>query len=97
MTPYKFGTPAFALATISAAMCLFASTCRAQSSESEGSSIRMSGFGTVGVVHAEAPEGWGFLRSIEQPSSARNTRLDLDSRLGIQLNYAASSQIELVG
>lgn len=97
MNPYEFGNPTFSVAAIGAAMCLFASTCAAQSSAPEGSGIRVSGFGTLGVVHAEAPAGWGFLRSIEQPSSTRNTRFDVDSRLGIQLNYAANSQIELVG
>ena len=86
-----------ALAAIGAGMCLAVAPCAAQSAEPEGSGIRLSGFGTLGVVHAQAPAGWGFLRSIEQPPSTRSTRLDLDSRLGMQLNYAASAQIELVG
>jgi hypothetical protein len=97
MNPYRFGKPTVSIAAIGAAMLLFAGPCTAQPSDTEGSGIRVSGFGTIGVVHTEAPAGWGFLRNLEQPSSSRSTRLDLDSRLGIQLNYAANSQIELVG
>lgn len=51
----------------------------------------------MGVVHSQAPQGWGFNRSVEQRPSERSTRADVDSRLGVQVNYAASSQIELVG
>ncbi len=97
MNSYRFGIPSFSIASIGAAMCLFASTCLAQSAEAEGSGLRISGFGTLGVVHTEAPAGWSFLRNVEQPSSTRSARVDVDSRLGIQLNYAANSQIELVG
>ena len=96
MTPYQLGAPTTTLAAVAAAMCLFAGTCTAQSSEPEASRIRISGFGTFGLVRSQAPEGWSFLRSVEQPSSSRTTHLDVDSRLGIQMNYAASSQIELV-
>ncbi len=92
--PGKFPIP---LTAIGAALCLFASACLAESSLAEGNGIRISGFGTLGIVHTEAPAGWGFLRSIEQPASTRTTRADVDTRLGIQLNYAANSQIELVG
>lgn len=97
MKPHKFNKPTLSLASIGAALCLFASTCLAQSAEAEGNGLRISGFGTLGVVHSEAPAGWSFLRNVEQPSSSRSTRVDVDSRLGIQLNYAANSQIELVG
>ncbi len=97
MNPHQLGSRRFSLATLGAAMYLFAGTCPAQSSEPDSGSLRISGFGTLGVVHAKAPAGWGFLRSTEQPSSTRDTRLDIDSRLGIQLNYTASPQIELVG
>lgn len=98
MNPHTFGNPKFSLTVtaIGAVLCLFASTCKAQSSDPEGSGIQISGFGTLGVVHLEAPVGWGFLRSIEQPPSKQSTRFDVDTRLGVQLNYAASSQIELV-
>lgn len=97
MIRYKFGASTFSLATIGAALCLFAGACWAQSADPAGSNFRVSGFGTVGVVHSDAPAGWGFLRSIDQPSSTRDTRVDTDSRLGVQVNYAATPQIELVG
>lgn len=97
MKPYKSGTCQFALAAIGTAMCLVAGTSAAQSSEPADHSLRISGFGTVGVVHSAAPAGWGFRRNLDQPSSARSTRFDVDSRLGVQANYAATSQIELVG
>ena len=97
MTFYKSCKPAFSLATVGAALCLAAGPSAAQSSYPGISGVRLSGFGTVGVAHAQAPAGWGFRRSIEQPSSSHDTRVDVDSRLGVQLNYAASSRFELVG
>lgn len=97
MNPYKIGNTKPSLTWVGVALCLLASPCAAQSSEPERTGIRISGFGTLGLVHAQAPTGWGFLRSLEQPPSSRNTRVDTDSRLGVQLNYAANSQIELVG
>jgi hypothetical protein len=69
----------------------------AQAAEPAGDGLRFSGFGTVGVVNVDAPPGWGFLRSTEQGSSSRQTRADVDSRLGLQLNYAPNRQFELVG
>jgi hypothetical protein len=97
MNPHKPGNPTFSVAVVGAAMSLFTCTCTAQQSEAEGNGLRISGFGTMGLVHSQAPEGWGFSRSSEQPPSERSTRFDVDSRLGVQVNYAASSQIELVG
>lgn len=97
MNSHKPGNPTFSVAVVGAAMSLFTCTCTAQQSEAEGNGIRISGFGTMGGVHSQAPEGWGFNRSSEQPPSERSTRFDVDARLGVQGNYAASSQIELVG
>ena len=96
MNPYNIVRPAWFVSVVGAALCLFGGTCTAQSSEPGGDGIRFSGFGTVGVTHAAAPAGWGFLRTTEQPASDRSTRFDLDSRLGAQVNYAASPEIELV-
>jgi hypothetical protein len=97
MNPHRSGKPTFSLAFVSAALLLLAGPCAAQASETEGSGIRISGFGTVGVVHTEAPAGWGFRRSFQQPAGTQATRADVDTRLGVQLNYATNSQIELVG
>jgi hypothetical protein len=92
----KIHASTISLASIGAALCLWAGSCPAQSAEPAGSGLRVSGFGTLGVVHSDAPAGWGFLRNIDQPDNHGGTRADIDSRLGLQLNYVASSQIELV-
>lgn len=97
MNPHKSGRPRSSPAVIGAALCLLASACLAQSAVSEGSGLRISGFGTLGIAHTAAPAAWEFHRSVEQASSNRSTRVDVDSRLGIQLNYAANSQIEFLG
>jgi hypothetical protein len=97
MNPYKFGKPTLSLAAIGAAMLVFAGPCTAQSAPTEGNGIRVSGFGTLGVVHSEAPAGWGFRRSLQQPATTGATGVDVDTRLGVQINYAANSQVELVG
>ena len=61
------------------------------------SSVRISGFGTLGLTHSSGPDGWGYRRAISQPQNDGGTRADTDSRLGVQLNYAPSVQFELVG
>ena len=96
MIAHTFGSPTVWTAAIGVALSLFAGTCTAQTADPEGGGLRISGFGTLGLVHAQAPAGWGFLRSVEQPASAQATRADIDSRLGFQLNYVATSQVELV-
>jgi hypothetical protein len=62
-----------------------------------GSGFRFNGFGTIGLTHTSAPDGWGFRRDISQPPNDGGTRADTDSRLGLQLNYTLNSQIEFVG
>jgi len=74
-----------------------AGLCAAQPAPVTPSDFRFSGFGTVGVTDTRAPDGWGFLRSIDQPANLGGFRADTDSRLGLQLNYTPSSQFELVG
>ncbi|MEF7615399.1 hypothetical protein V4F39_15880 [Aquincola sp. MAHUQ-54] len=65
--------------------------------EAAGTGLRLNGFGTLGVAHARAPEGWGLRRAFNQPSNTGGTRLDVDSRLGLQANYAFTPEFELVG
>lgn len=84
-------------AAVGAALGLCACASMAQLPEPAGSGFRISGFGTLGVVHADAPAGWGFLRDVNQPANSGGTRADIDSRLGVQINYAPSAQVELVG
>ena len=59
--------------------------------------LRLNGFGTVGVVHVQAPQGWGFRRSHDQPRVDEALRADVDSRLGVQANYELTPQLEAVG
>ena len=63
---------------------------------SGGSSLRFSGFGSVGLSHVDAPAGWGFRRELTQGASDDSWRTDLDTRVGVQLNYSLGSQFELV-
>lgn len=69
----------------------------AQEASGATSPLRLSGFGTVGLTHTEAPQGWGFQRSLDQRSNSGGTRLDADTRLGLQANYAPGAHFELVG
>ncbi|MDE1927502.1 MAG: hypothetical protein KGI36_09990, partial [Burkholderiales bacterium] len=79
-------------------LSLFASACLAQDPpHAEGQGLRLSGFGTAGLTHTVAPEGWGFLRGIDQGSNSGGTQFATDSRLGLQVNYAVDSHFEAVG
>lgn len=78
-------------------MLLGSGGAAAQATETSGEGLRFSGFGTIGLVNVDAPKGWGFRRSTEQGSSSKETRVDVDSRLGLQVNYALNQQFELVG
>ena len=58
--------------------------------------IRISGFGTLGLTDVAAPNGWGYRRDLGQSGSTERTRADVDSRIGLQLNYTPMKQLELV-
>lgn len=58
--------------------------------------LRLSGFGSVGLSHVDAPPGWGFRRELTQGGSDASWRHDIDTRLGVQLNYSLGSRVELV-
>lgn len=59
-------------------------------------SLRLSGFGSLGLVHVDAPDGWGYRRELTQGGSDASWRHDVDTRLGVQLNYSLGKQFELV-
>jgi hypothetical protein len=63
---------------------------------SSADDFHISGFGTVGLAQTDAPTGWAYRRDISQQIDHNATRADLDSRLGVQVNYAPGSQFELV-
>ena len=60
------------------------------------SKLRVSGFGTLGITHVDGPQEWGYRRNISQPANDGGLRADIDSRVGVQLNYSFSPQFELV-
>lgn len=60
------------------------------------SGLRLSGFGSLGLVHADAPPGWGYRREFSQGGGSASWRADVDTRLGVQLNYSLGSRFELV-
>jgi hypothetical protein len=62
----------------------------------DASGLRLSGFGSVGVSHLDEPPGWGYRRELTQPASDAAWRTDVDTRLGVQVNYSLGSQFELV-
>jgi len=83
-----------------AAVALTAWAVAAQGQEGEGGAggpgLRVSGFGTLGLSHVQAPQGWGFRRELTQSASDKPWRHDVDTRLGVQANYSLGSQFELV-
>ncbi len=60
------------------------------------SALRLSGFGTLGLSHVDAPDGWGLRREFSQPGSDSAWRHDVDTRLGVQVNYTLGSQVDMV-
>lgn len=83
-------------ASICAVLALGIGTAAAQPVTPAPSEFRISGFGTVGIAHIDGPDGWAFKRDGTQPDNRHATRADLDSRLGLQLNYAPMREFELV-
>ena len=84
-------------ACLAGVLGLLASAVASQPATSLTQDLRFSGFGTIGVARIEAPEGWAYGREASQPQNINPNRADLDTRLGLQLNYAPSAKFELVG
>lgn len=59
--------------------------------------LSIHGFGTLGIAHVDKPGDWAYARSLQQEPNDDELRFDLDSVLGLQLNYAFASGVELVG
>ena len=63
----------------------------------EASRLRFNGYGTVGLSWIDQPENGAFRRDISESGAAgKSVSAKIDSRLGLQLNYAVNDQIELV-
>lgn len=59
--------------------------------------LSIHGFGTMGITHLDQPEDWAYTRSLNQKHSTSNLRADLDSVVGLQLNYRPVAAVEFVG
>lgn len=60
-------------------------------------SLTVRGFGTLGATRSSSGEA-GFVRDLSQPQgSAKRWSAKNDSNIGLQLNWAASTDLELVG
>ena len=79
------------------ASAALAGPCAAQVADHGVDNLRFSAFGTLGAAFVDAPAGWVYRREFSQPLNSQGTRFDLDSRLGLQVNYSPSAAIELVG
>jgi hypothetical protein len=62
----------------------------------DASALRLSGFGSAGLSHIAAPAGWGYRRELTQSADDAAWRHDIDTRLGLQLNYSLGRQVEMV-
>ena len=83
----------------SLAIAAFAGVGQAQEVDppaAAAASLRLSGFGSLGLSHVDAPAGWGYRRELTQGGSDAAWRTDVDTRLGVQLNYSLGSRFELV-
>lgn len=59
--------------------------------------LTVNGFGTVGLTYVDKPSGWAYVRSMNQRADTDSLRADLDSVVGLQLNYSPAEKLELVG
>jgi hypothetical protein len=97
MKRFRLDMRALVAAAVAATLGLHADGSLAQASDVPGAGLRVSGFGSLGLMRADGPEGWRYRREIGQPGGRGSTRADTDSRLGLQLNYAPSARVEWVG
>ena len=78
--------------TLALSALILAGTCgRAIAGE-----VAVHGFGTIGAAYADKPEEWSFNRSLNQHVESNAVRADLDSLIGLQINYQPSASVEIV-
>lgn len=81
---------------ISLALLGYQPVTHALEANTEGS-LTFNGFGTLGATRSSSPEA-GFVRELSQPhGSAGKWRGELDSLVGLQANWQASSNLTLIG
>jgi hypothetical protein len=59
--------------------------------------LSVNGFGTIGAAYLDKPAEWAYTRSLNQRPNDDEVRADLDSVVGLQLNYSPTAEVELVG
>ncbi|WP_157275666.1 hypothetical protein [Pelomonas sp. Root1444] len=84
------------LAGLTAAVLAAGSWAGEADTAAGGTGLRMSGFGSLGLSRVDAPAGWGYRRELTQGGSDASWRPDVDTRLGVQVNYSLGSRFELV-
>ena len=84
--------PAHRLAILLASL---SAICGASSPATAGE-VAIHGFGTVGAAYIDKPADWGFARSLNQRFNDHAWRADLDSVIGLQVNYQPTTRLELV-
>ena len=77
-------------------LALCAGVSQAQEADAWSGGLRVSGFGSIGLAHVDAPAGWAYKRGAAQADNRAGTRADLDTRLGLQLNNAPTRTLELL-
>ncbi|SMB25292.1 conserved exported protein of unknown function [Sterolibacterium denitrificans] len=92
---HKPKLPSLLIALSVSSLALNASSSAA--ADLDSSPIRLSGFGTVGMAHTQG-DGAAFIRDITQPKGASNrgVSFDLDTRLGVQVNFDITNNFEAV-
>lgn len=83
-------------ALAAAVLGLCAGAAQAQEADAGSGGLRVSGFGSLGLAHVDAPAGWAYKRDTAQADNRGGTRADLDTRIGLQLNHAPTRTLELV-
>ena len=68
-----------------------------QSALAQAEALSIHGFGTLGIAHVDQPADWAYTRSLNQKHNGSSLRADLDSVVGLQLNYRPFAALEFVG
>lgn len=58
--------------------------------------LSVHGFGTVGGAYIDKPDGWSYARTFNEHPNDDKFRIDLDSVVGLQINYQPSERLEFV-
>lgn len=67
------------------------------SAQVSAAEVAVHGFGTIGAAYVDEPDGWAYRRSLNEHVNDDAFREDLDTVVGLQVNYQPSDTIELVG